>query len=146
MYSEPMKTLSVVEICVIETPIALAFSRSIVTSSCGSLAEKVVISPVSSLCAAPGAHNLVRHAVQIGQRVAALVLQHELKSAEAAHALDGRRLECSHQAAVGHKHQHLQLGRNVLQNVGRRVGFSALRSRCSCSQTSCRHWTRCRQS
>ena len=52
---------------------ALAFSRSIVTSSCGSLAENVVIRPVRSLCVAC-VHNLMRRAVQVAQRVAAPIL------------------------------------------------------------------------
>ena len=44
-----MNTPSVVVICESGTPIALAFSRSIVTSTCGSLAENVVVRPVRSL-------------------------------------------------------------------------------------------------
>ena len=57
-----------------------------------------------------GAHNLVSDAVQIGERVAALILEHELEAAVAADAGDGRRLEDSHQAAVGREHQALQFG------------------------------------
>ena len=96
-----------------------------VTSSCGSLAEKVVSRPVRSLLRAAGAHDLVGHAVQVGERVAALVLQHELEAAEAAHALHRGRLKHRHQAAVGREHQHLQLGREVGHDVGGGVAFAA---------------------
>ena len=65
------------------------------------------------------------HAIQIAQRIHARILQHEMEAAKAAHAVDGRRLNNHHQAAVGGKHQHLQLGREVGHNVGRRVALAA---------------------
>ena len=46
MYSEPMKTLRVLVICESGMFIALAFSRSMVTSTCGSFAEKEVVKAV----------------------------------------------------------------------------------------------------
>ena len=82
-------------------------------------------SPVKILACVAGAHDLVRHAIEVGERVAALVLEHELEAAVAADALHRRGLEHGHQAAVGHKHQHLQLGRKIGDDVGRGVALAA---------------------
>ena len=105
---------------------ALAFSRSMVTSTCGSLAEKVVIRPVRSLLARLAADDLVGDAVEVGEGVAARVLQHELEAAEAADALrrPGARTAAT-SAAVGGKHEHLQLGRKSRHDVGGGVTFAA---------------------
>ena len=96
-----------------------------VTSTCGSLAEKGGEQAGQILARAAGAHNLVGHAVQIAERVGALILQHELEAAKAAHALHSGRLEHGHQTAIGREHQHLQLGREVGHDVGCRVAFAA---------------------
>ena len=57
-----MYTPSACVIWLIGTPMALAFSRSIWTSCCGSFAVKLVNSPVRSLPLAAGADDLVRDA------------------------------------------------------------------------------------
>ena len=66
-------------------------------------------------------HNLVRHAVKISQRVRSCILQHELKSAESAHTVDGRRLKETDKRAGNHE----SFGREVGDDVRRGVAFAA---------------------
>ena len=70
-------------------------------------------------------HNLVCHAVQVGEGVLALVLKHELEAAVAADAVDGGGLKHGDKAAIGSEHQALQLGREIFHNVGGGVALAA---------------------
>ena len=79
---------------------ASAFSRSMVTRSCGSLEVKVVFRPVSP---EPGARDWaddgVGDAVDVAEGIAAAVLQDELEAADGADARDGGRLSGEGDAA-----------------------------------------------
>jgi hypothetical protein len=110
----------VVVICESGMFIALAFSRSMVTSTCGIVGGEGGERPVRSL-RVRRAHDLVGHAVEVAEGVAALVLEHELEAAEAAHAVDGGRLEECHEAAVGGIISK-QLGRRDRPRCRRRSG------------------------
>ena len=95
-----MKTPSVVVICESGTPMALAFSRSMVTSTWGSFAEKVVSRFGYILARAASRHNLMSHAIQIGKRIVPLVLKHELEAAITADSRHRRRLHDRDNAAI----------------------------------------------
>ncbi len=75
---------------------AFAFSRSICTSCCGSLAVKLVKRPRRSWRWRLRADDFVRDGVEVLQRIAAQILQFELESAETADAVDGGRFESHH--------------------------------------------------
>ncbi len=66
-----------------------------------------------------GSDNLVRNAIEIGECVAAGILEHELETAVAANAADGWRLNDRDQAPTGSKHERAQLGRKIGHNIGR---------------------------
>ena len=116
-----MKTLSAVEIC--EIADAHRFRLLAIDGNqhlrivCGERCQQ----PGNILASPAHVHNLVSHSVQIAQRVSALVLQHELESAEAAHALHSRRFNHCHESALGHEHQHLQLLSDAANYVAGRM-------------------------
>ena len=71
MYSEPMKTLSVLVIWESGMFIALAFSRSMVTSTCGIVGRELGEQAGEILARIARAHHLVGDAVQIAEGVGA---------------------------------------------------------------------------
>ena len=80
---------------------------------------KLVKRPGEIVPLAAGTDDLVRDVVEILQRIAAQVLKLELESAEAADALNRRRLERDHDGSGDAE----QLGRNARNDVAGRVTF-----------------------
>ncbi len=97
------------------TPMALAFSRSMVTRSCGSLAVKVVFMAVRPEPGAlPCADHGVGDAVDVAEGVAAAVLQDELEAADGADASDGGGLGGEGDAAGDAEELGADVGDDVL--------------------------------
>src|SRR5262252_4780076 len=67
----------------------------------------------------------MRHAIEVGQGIPALILEHELESAKSADAVYGGRLKNGNDSAIFGHHQHLQFGGEISDNVGGGVAFAA---------------------